>query len=102
MVGLPPSHARIPDSSMGHFRVAVQIGNRASERFEPIEAIVDSGARYTWVPQEVLKRLGVYTSRLRIGWSVRRKGSKTSPRISSVTTPRSASASPGWPKTTGV
>ena len=48
MVGLPPSHNRTPDSDMGHFRVAVQIGNRAGERFEPVEALVDTGATYTW------------------------------------------------------
>jgi len=59
MVGLPPSHARTPDSGMGHFRTAVQIGNRAGERFEPIEALVDTGATYTWVPRELLTRLGV-------------------------------------------
>jgi len=44
---------------MGHFRVAVQVGDRTSERFEPIEALVDTGATYTWVPREVLERLGV-------------------------------------------
>ena len=59
MVGLPPSHARTPDSGMGHFRTAVQIRNRAGERFEPLEALVDTGATYTWVPRELLTRLGV-------------------------------------------
>ena len=47
------------DSRMGHFRVAVQVGHRTGERFEPIEALVDTGATYTWVPREVLERLGV-------------------------------------------
>ena len=31
----------------------------AGERFEPIEALVDTGATYTWVPRDVLERLGV-------------------------------------------
>ena len=47
------------DSGMGHFRVAVQVGHRTGERFEPIEALVDTGATYTWVPRDVLERLGV-------------------------------------------
>src|SRR5207245_7058671 len=42
------------------------------------------------------------TSSVRIGWRVWRKGSTTRPRFSRVTTPSSASASPGCPRTTGV
>ena len=49
MVGLPPSH----------FRVTVHVGNRAGEHFEPIEALVDTGATYTWIPRNILKQLGV-------------------------------------------
>src|SRR3989442_14210493 len=59
MVGLPPMHSRTRDSGMGHFRVTVQVGNRAGEHFEPIEALVDTGATYTWIPRDVLKQLGV-------------------------------------------
>ena len=59
MIGLPPSHGRASDSGMGHFRVALQVGNRAGERFEPIEALVETGATYTWIPRDVLTRLGV-------------------------------------------
>ena len=59
MVGLPPSHRRMPDSGTGHFRVTVHVGNRAGEHFEPIEALVDTGATYTWIPRDVLKQLGV-------------------------------------------
>ena len=47
------------DSEMGHFRVAMQVGHPTDERFEPIEALVDTGATYTWVPRDVLERLGV-------------------------------------------
>jgi len=44
---------------MGHFRVVVEIGNRVGERFVTIEALVDTGATYTWVPRDVLGTLGV-------------------------------------------
>ena len=47
------------DSGMGHFRVNVQVGHRTGERFEPIEALVGTGGTYTWVPRDVLERLGV-------------------------------------------
>jgi len=44
-------------SGMGHFRVSVQVGHPTGERFEPIEALVDTGATYTWIPRDVLERL---------------------------------------------
>lgn len=44
---------------MGAFRVPVDIGTITGERFERIEALVDTGATYTWVPRQVLYRLGV-------------------------------------------
>ena len=44
---------------MGHFRVAVEVGDSAGERFAPIEALVDTGATYTWIPRDVLAGLGV-------------------------------------------
>ncbi len=59
MIGLPPSPPHPPHSGMGRFRVAIHIGNRAGDRFEPIQALVDTGATYTWVPRDVLDRLGV-------------------------------------------
>src|SRR5438128_12677539 len=46
-------------SGMGHFRVTVQVGNRAGERFERIEALADKCATHTWIPRDVLKQLGV-------------------------------------------
>src|SRR3989442_15615103 len=58
MAWLPPSHAHTPDSGMGHFRVAVEVANRAGERFQPMEALVDTGATYTWIPRDVLGGLG--------------------------------------------
>jgi len=41
------------------FRVPVQIGNRAGGRFAPLDALVDTGSTYTWVPRDVLEDLGV-------------------------------------------
>lgn len=44
---------------MGHFRVQVEIGNPAGGGFETLDALVDTGATYTWLPREVLERLGI-------------------------------------------
>lgn len=44
---------------MGHFRQRVEIGDLAGKKFEVIEALVDTGATYNWVPRPVLERLGV-------------------------------------------
>jgi len=88
----------------GDFRVPIQIARVKGDRFEPLRALVDTGSTFTWVPRDVLERLGVLdqTINARIGCRARRKGSKTRPRISSVTTPSRASGSPGSPSTTGV
>jgi len=43
---------------MGHFRVSVQVGRRGGERFAPLDALVDTGATYTWVPRDVLDAVG--------------------------------------------
>src|SRR5947207_15378973 len=56
---LPFPGGRTAGSEMGHVRVAVQIGNRAGGRFQPIEVLVDTGATYSWVPRDVLERLAV-------------------------------------------
>lgn len=44
---------------MGSFRVKIEIGDFAGTRFEGLEALVDTGSTYTWVPRDVLDRLGV-------------------------------------------
>lgn len=44
---------------MAAFRVRIEIGDPRGERFEPIEALVDTGATYTWVPRSILERLGL-------------------------------------------
>ncbi len=44
---------------MGAFRVKMEIGDPAGVRFDVLEALVDTAATYTWVPRDVLERLGV-------------------------------------------
>ncbi|MFQ5684969.1 MAG: hypothetical protein ACE5HC_17075 [Candidatus Binatia bacterium] len=44
---------------MGTFRVTAEIGNAQGERYEALEALVDTGATYTWVPRPILERLDV-------------------------------------------
>ncbi len=46
---------------MGHFRVSIQVGR--GERFESIDALVDTGATYTWIPRDVLSGLGVVSEK---------------------------------------
>ncbi len=44
---------------MGTFSVNIEIGNPEGTSFETLEALVDTGASFTWVPRELLQRLGV-------------------------------------------
>jgi predicted aspartyl protease len=44
---------------MGTFRVRVEIGDPTGQRYEPVEALVDTGATYTTVPGPLLENLGV-------------------------------------------
>ena len=44
---------------MGVFSITVQVGDPRAERFEPVEAVVDTGASYTSLPVSTLHRLGV-------------------------------------------
>ena len=44
---------------MGTFRVPIEVGDPRGERWERIEALADTGASFTWVPADVLRRLGV-------------------------------------------
>ena len=44
---------------MGTFHHPLEIGNFEGQRFEEVDALVDTGATYTSVPREVLERLGV-------------------------------------------
>lgn len=44
---------------MSTFRVPIEVGDRDGRRFETVEALVDTGSTYTWVPRPVLEGLGV-------------------------------------------
>ena len=44
---------------MGTFRVQIEIGDATGERWETVEALVDTGATYTTVPAALLQRLAV-------------------------------------------
>src|SRR5437773_3592059 len=56
---LPFPGGRTAGSGMGHFRVSVQVGRRGGERFARLDALVDTGSTYTWVPRDMLQLLGV-------------------------------------------
>jgi len=45
---------------MGTFREPIRVANpRRPKNAVELEAIVDTGATYSWVPEEFLKRLGI-------------------------------------------
>jgi len=48
---------------MGTFYVTIEIGDPLGERFEAIEALVDTGATLTSVPASILHGLGVTPTR---------------------------------------
>ena len=48
---------------MGTFRVTLEIGDPGGQRFEQIDALVDSGATYTFIPRTILLSLGVQPHR---------------------------------------
>ena len=43
---------------MGVFSVTIAIGDPQGERFKELQALVDTGATWTWVPGDILERLG--------------------------------------------
>jgi predicted aspartyl protease len=46
----------------GTFRYQFAVGSADGARFEGVEALVDTGATYTWIPRSVLDRLGAQLS----------------------------------------
>lgn len=44
---------------MGTFRQAIQLGDPSGQRFQTIEALVDTGATYMFAPASLLRALGV-------------------------------------------
>ncbi len=45
---------------MGTFHVSIAIGDSQGQRWEAVEALVDTGSTYTWLPRPLLERLGVH------------------------------------------
>ena len=50
---------------MGAFYVTIQVGDAKSEQFEDVRALADTGAAWTWLPKEILDRLGHTPTRKR-------------------------------------
>ena len=48
---------------LGTFSVAISVGDMRGERFEEMEALVDTGATTTVVPGTALRRLGIAPTR---------------------------------------
>lgn len=48
---------------MGTFRIPIAIGDQAGQRFEPIEALVDTGATFTKAPRDLLESLDIPVDR---------------------------------------
>ena len=44
---------------MGTFQVELEIGDPQGQHFEPVDALVDSGATYTTLPESLLRKLEV-------------------------------------------
>jgi len=44
---------------VGHFRYRIEIGSPQGTVFEPLDALVDTGATYTWIPRPVLEKLSI-------------------------------------------
>ena len=47
------------ENDMGTFKVAIEIGDPRGERWERVEALVDTGATYSVVPASILRRLNI-------------------------------------------
>jgi clan AA aspartic protease len=44
---------------VGTFSVAIELGDPRGEHWEWVDAVVDTGSTYTWVPASLLQELGV-------------------------------------------
>ena len=50
---------------MGAFRATIGVADAGGEHFEQFDALVDTGAMWTWIPRDILERLGHTPSRRR-------------------------------------
>ena len=48
---------------MGTFQVQLEVAGPSRERFEPVEALVDTGSTYTVLPRSLLQELGIPVDR---------------------------------------
>lgn len=53
---------RWESEGMGAFRHTIEIEAADGISFESVEALVDTGATYTWIPRPALERLGIEPS----------------------------------------
>ena len=44
---------------MGTFAVSIEVGDPEGRRYEQFEALVDTGASYTFLPASMLRSLGI-------------------------------------------
>lgn len=79
---------------MGTVRIPIEIASLTGDRFDQLDALVDTGATYTWVPRDRLEQLGVVPEQKRlfiladerevqldIGWARARIGGQVQPTI---------------------
>lgn len=45
---------------MGTFHVAIEVGDPQAQQWQRVEALVDTGASFTWVPTDTLQQLGIH------------------------------------------
>ena len=48
---------------MGAIYISIDVGNFSGDHFEPVEVMVDTGATFTTVPGDLLRRLGISPQR---------------------------------------
>ena len=56
---------RYHERTMGAFYVTFEVGDAKGKRFEEVRALADTGAAWTWLPREILERLGHKPTRKR-------------------------------------
>ncbi len=71
---------------MATFRQHIGVGTLDGVRFEEVDALVDTGATYTWIPRPTLEGLGivpVFQRRIRLadGSEIERDGAQVTVRI---------------------
>jgi aspartyl protease family protein len=44
---------------VGSFHITFQVGDPEGQRWRDVDALVDTGASYTWIPRNLLEELGV-------------------------------------------